>query len=85
MASTTLLEARDISVVRGKRKLLDGVWLALEPGQTMALVGPNGAGKSTLLKALAGIVVHQGELFLDRRPATSLSPQERARLLAYVP
>jgi iron complex transport system ATP-binding protein len=85
MDSSALLQARDLSVVRGKRKLLDRASLTLQGGHTVALIGPNGAGKSTFLKALAGIVPHDGELLLEGRRASLLSPRERARLLAYVP
>jgi ABC-2 type transport system ATP-binding protein len=35
---------------------LDGVDVALEPGETLALLGPNGAGKTTAIRTLLGIV-----------------------------
>ncbi|MEN9822588.1 MAG: hypothetical protein RLZ04_1014 [Actinomycetota bacterium] len=35
-------------------QVLDGVNLAVEPGDRIGIVGPNGAGKSTLLDLLAG-------------------------------
>jgi iron complex transport system ATP-binding protein len=85
MANSPLLQASDLQVTRAGRTLLDRISLAVRPGDTVALVGPNGAGKSTLLKALVGIVPYQGQLLLDGRSASSLSPRERARLVAYVP
>jgi heme exporter protein A len=49
-----VLEARNLSVVRGNRVVLQGVNLTLASGEIVALVGCNGVGKTTLLRCLAG-------------------------------
>jgi ATP-binding cassette subfamily F protein 3 len=49
-----VLEAEDISLSAGDKKLLENATLVLERGEKVALVGPNGSGKTTLLEAVLG-------------------------------
>ncbi|MFI6909553.1 ABC transporter ATP-binding protein [Nonomuraea sp. NPDC050394] len=74
-----------LSVTLGEREVLSDVTLQVRRGEWLAVIGPNGAGKSTLLKAVMGIVGQRGEVSIDGRPAASLKPRARARLIAYAP
>jgi ABC-2 type transport system ATP-binding protein len=44
----------------GDTVALDGVSLAVDPGEVFALVGPNGAGKTTLVRCLTGTTSPDG-------------------------
>jgi len=66
-AGQPLIEGSGISLVRGKRQVLDGVDLAVAPGEIVTLIGPNGAGKTTLVRILLGLVQPDGGK-VQRRP-----------------
>jgi iron complex transport system ATP-binding protein len=79
------LEARHLTVRRGRDVVLDDIGLAWSAGSWTAVVGPNGAGKSTLLQALAGLLpAAQGEVWLQGRALTDWPAQARARALAWL-
>ncbi|HPP82447.1 MAG TPA: ATP-binding cassette domain-containing protein, partial [Rubrivivax sp.] len=50
---TPLLEAQELTLAFGRRRVVEQVSGALRGGEWLAIVGPNGAGKSTLLSLLA--------------------------------
>jgi heme exporter protein A len=53
---TALVEATGLARAFGTRRAVDGIDLALAPGECLALFGPNGAGKTTTLRMLAGLL-----------------------------
>ena len=52
----SLLELRDVAVSRGGRTVLQGLSLAVEPGDLLWVRGANGSGKSSLLRVMAGLL-----------------------------
>ena len=50
--SKKLVEAKNISIERGGKTLVEGLDLILTPGMCLGLLGSNGSGKSTLMQVL---------------------------------
>ncbi len=74
---TPLVELDQVGKSFGTVTALDGISIAVRPGQVHCLLGDNGAGKSTLIKILSG--VHQptaGTMRIDGTPTVLQSPRE---------
>jgi iron complex transport system ATP-binding protein len=61
-----LLNLKNVFVERGGRFALNGLTLAINAGEHVAILGPNGSGKSTLIKTITR------ECYPLLRPETSL-------------
>ncbi|HXG02974.1 MAG TPA: ATP-binding cassette domain-containing protein, partial [Candidatus Binatia bacterium] len=76
-----VLAVEDLGVRFGGVTALDGVTLAVSPGEIRAIVGPNGAGKTTLFNAITGAVrPARGRVRLCGRDITGAPPYRVARL-----
>jgi len=98
MSSNPMLEISDLRVTisshAGEAKVLDGVDLAIERGQTIALVGESGCGKSLTAKAVLRLLsstirVVGGTILFNDVDILSLSEEKlwqlRGKSIAYIP
>ncbi len=66
--------------------MVDGVSLAIAPGEIVGLLGPNGAGKTTTFYMMVGLIEpDQGRVVLGERDITAMPMFRRARMgVAYL-
>lgn len=80
-----MIRFRDTSIGYD-RSLVAVTELSLQRGRLYSLIGRNGAGKTTLFNTLLGLIpALEGSIWADGRNIHSVSPVERARIVAYVP
>ena len=81
MSATAFLDVRDISVVFGGLKAVNGLSFQVEQGRIHALIGPNGAGKSTTFNCISRFYTpSSGSVTFEGRELTSVSPHRMASL-----
>lgn len=69
----------------GGERVIDGVSLTIEAGETTCLIGPSGSGKSTLIGLLTGLVKPDaGVVYFRDRDIRSGSLRELRRRIGYV-
>lgn len=76
-----IISIRDLVVEYDGRRVLNGLNLDIEQGETMVLLGGSGSGKSTLLRQIIGLErPRSGSLFVNATDITRCSPSELNRL-----
>lgn len=79
------IETRELTVLRGDHRAVDGVSLAIEEMGWTGLVGANGSGKTSLLRAIAGrLDVDGGAILLDDVDRTA-DRARRAEAIGFAP
>ena len=79
-----MVEIQNLTAGYGRETVLHDISFTAEAGRITTILGQNGCGKSTLLKAIAGTLPSDGAILLDGQDAKNLSPQERAKRIAYL-
>ncbi len=78
---SALLEINNLHAGVDGTPILNGLSLAIQPGEVHAIMGPNGSGKSTLSYVLSGkdgYEVSNGDMLFDGRSLADMAPEERA-------
>ena len=78
-----ILAIKNAELSIDNKKILKGLSLNVNEGETHAIMGPNGSGKSTLSYMLAGrdgYELDNGSISFDNTDLTQLSPDERSNL-----
>jgi putative ABC transport system ATP-binding protein len=74
------VEAQEISLSIGGKKVLNRESICCLPGKMSALVGPSGCGKTTLLNCLGLLLpVDEGSIFIDGNNVTKFNAASRRK------
>jgi phospholipid/cholesterol/gamma-HCH transport system ATP-binding protein len=79
---TPKIELQGVYKAFGAKVVLDGIDMAIEPGESMVVIGGSGTGKSVLIKCILGILQpDRGSIKIDGQEVTTLSRKERQGIM----
>jgi ABC-type lipoprotein export system ATPase subunit len=87
---STMIETRELTKLYGdgeQVRALDGVNMAIRPGEMVAVMGPSGSGKSTLLNMLGGLDrPSSGQVLVDGQDLATIRSLDlfRAQTVGFV-
>ena len=82
---TAWISAQNLQLTLGGKRILNSIDIDFAAGKVHCVLGPNGCGKTTLIRVLSGALrPDAGQVLLDDRPISTLSPAVIARTIAVV-
>lgn len=76
-----MIEVRDLQKSFGAQKILDGVNLRIETGESVVIIGRSGGGKSVLLKHMIGLLQPDaGQVLIDGENIEPMTERELLRV-----
>jgi len=79
-----MIVIQDLTLHRGEKVLLSGLYAEFLAGQVVVVLGPNGAGKSTLLQSMLGMFTPAaGRISIDGKAVAECSRQDLAEKITW--
>lgn len=83
MVGNKKIELNDVHKSFGKKKVLQGINLSLNKGESLVVIGGSGTGKSVLIKSIIGLLKpEKGSIKIDGQETTGLSNNERNGIMS---
>ena len=80
--TTPKIELSGVCKSFGSKKVLDGIDLTIDKGESLVVIGGSGTGKSVLIKCILGLLTpDKGSIKIDGKEITKFSSRERQEIM----